>query len=149
MIFPNHRILPFFIFYNLFIGGRFSLNYVTKQGHIAIVGIFPLSLSMYSFWSAIPFSFSYEIPCPCWFPLVGVLLKECLCRLLWLCHVMIFRVFWNCFSNFHVSKSHLFRFLDFLGRSPPGSKVCRFFIKCYISTDVNLLKSWEVYLVGI
>ena len=88
-----------------------------------------------------PFSFSYELPCPCWFPLVGVLLKECLYQLLWFCHVMIFMVFWNC--------SHLFRFLDFLDRSPPGSKVCRVFIKFYISTDVSILESWEVYLIGL
>ena len=104
---------------------------------------------MYSVWSTIPFSFSYEIPCPCWFPLVGVLLKDCIYWFLWFCHVVIFMVLWNCFSNFHISVSHLFRFLDLLNGCPPGFEVYRVFIKGYISTDVDLLESWEVSLVGL
>ena len=51
--------------------------------------------------------------------------------------------------QFHISASRLFRFLDLLDGYPPGSKVCRVFIKGYISTDVDLLESWEVYSVGL
>ena len=40
-------------------------------------------------------------------------------------------------------------FLDLLNRCAPGYEVCRVFIKGYISTDVDLLESWKVYLVGL
>ena len=102
---------------------------------------------MYSFWSAITFSFSYDLLFPCWFPLVGVLLKGSLYR--FFSHVLIFQVFYSFFSNFHVSNSYLFRFLDFLDRIPPKYEVCRVFIKCYISTNVDLLDSLKVFSVGL
>ena len=116
LVLLDHGILPFFLFGGLFIVGRFLVHDVTQQGDIVVVRVCLFSLFMHSFWIAIPFCLLYELLCPCWFPLVGVLLKKCLYQLLWLYHVMIFTVFWNCFYIFHTSDSRSFRFLNLFNR---------------------------------